>query len=268
MPLLQTFIVPHPPIILPEIGRGEERKIQKTITAYQKIAEIIGKLKPDTIILSSPHASYYGNYFHIAGGTRGIGDFGNFGAEQITINVEYDKILIESIIKQADIKGIPAQSDYDAFDILDHGTMVPLYFINKEYQNYKFVRLSLSGLASEEHYNYGRCIREAINQSDKRIVYIASGDLSHVLKAEGPYGYAKEGPIFDEIVTKSLSTGEFNTLLNLEETFCNRAAECGLRSFIIMAGVIGADKIEAELLSYEGTFGVGYAVATYRMVGV
>lgn len=267
MPLLQTFIVPHPPIILPEIGRGEERKIKETYEAYEKVARIIGELKPDTIIISSPHSSYYTSHFHIAGGTLGEGDFGNFGAEQIAISVEYDKTLIQEIVKQADLKEISAQRDDDGFDIFDHGTMVPLYFINKEYQNYKLVRLSLSGLSPEEHYNYGRCIREAINQSQKRIVYIASGDLSHVLKADGPYGYAKEGPLFDKIVTKALSEADFKTLINLDEKFSDKAAECGLRSFIIMAGVIGNSKVEAELLSYEGTFGVGYAVATYRMDG-
>lgn len=267
MPLLQTFIVPHPPIILPEIGRGEERKIKETYEAYEKVARIIGELKPDTIILSSPHASYYTNHFHIAGGTIGEGDFGNFGAEQISISVEYDTALIQEIVKQADIKGIPAQRDDDGFDTLDHGTMVPLYFINKEYQKYKMVRISLSGLTPEEHYLYGQSIREAINESGKKVVYIASGDLSHVLKAEGPYGYAKEGPLFDKIVTKALSEGDFKTLINLDQKFSDKAAECGLRSFIIMAGVIGDDTVEAELLSYQGTFGVGYAVATYRLVG-
>jgi aromatic ring-opening dioxygenase LigB subunit len=267
MPLLQTFIVPHPPIILPEIGRGEEMKIQETIDAYETIARTIGELKPDTIILSSPHASYYAGHFHIAGGINGVGDFANFGAEEIAFSATYDRVLIDEIIKQADIKEIPAQSDDDGLDILDHGTMVPLYFINKEYQEYQLVRISLSELSPEEHYRYGQCIREAIDQSGKNVVYIASGDLSHVLKTDGPYGYAKEGPLFDKIVTKALSEGDFKTLINLDEKFSDKAAECGLRSFIIMAGVLGDDKIESELLSYEGTFGVGYAIATYRMDG-
>jgi len=154
MPLLQSFIVPHPPIILHEIGRGEESKIQGTVDAYEKIARTIGELKPDTIILSSPHASHYANHFQIAGGSQGVGDFANFWAEQITINVEYDREMIEAIVKQADIKDIPAQSDDDGFDILDHGTMVPLYFNNKEYQDYTLVSISLSRVTPEEHYSY------------------------------------------------------------------------------------------------------------------
>jgi hypothetical protein len=30
MSLIGAFIVPHPPIIIPEIGRGEEKKISHT----------------------------------------------------------------------------------------------------------------------------------------------------------------------------------------------------------------------------------------------
>ena len=265
MPLLQTFIVPHPPIILPEIGRGEERKIQATINAFEKIARRIKELKPDTIILSSPHASYYANRFQIAGGEQGVGDFANFGAEQIYMNIDYDKELIDDIVRQADKDEVPAISADDGYDVLDHGTMVPLYFINKEYREYKLVRISLSGLSSKEHYDFGRSIRKVLDKSDKRVVYIASGDLSHVLKAEGPYGYAKEGPEFDHIVTEALGRGDFDALINMDDDFSDRAAECGLRSFIIMAGVLSDDKVQPELLSYEGPFGVGYAVASFKL---
>ena len=31
MPVLGAFVVPHPPLIIPEIGRGREKSIQKTI---------------------------------------------------------------------------------------------------------------------------------------------------------------------------------------------------------------------------------------------
>ena len=33
--LSKAYIVPHPPIILPEIGRGQERVIQNTVNAYR-----------------------------------------------------------------------------------------------------------------------------------------------------------------------------------------------------------------------------------------
>ncbi len=263
MALLQTFIVPHPPIIIPAIGNGEEEKIQDTINAFEEISKTIAKLKPDTIILSTPHASHFSDTFLITGENQGFGDFANFGAEQIFNKVDYDENIIKDILKQAEKDKVAVEVGDSNFDTLDHGTMVPLYFINKEYRNYKLVRIALSGLTSEEHFRFGQTIRKVIDESDKKIVYIASGDLSHVLKEDGPYGFNKEGPIFDKFVTNALSKGNFNELLKIDERFSSQAAECGLRSFIIMAGVLDGNKVKAKLLSYEGPFGVGYAVASF-----
>lgn len=39
MALKASFFVPHPPIIIPEIGKGEEKTIQSTIDSYLKIAK-------------------------------------------------------------------------------------------------------------------------------------------------------------------------------------------------------------------------------------
>ncbi len=69
MPILGAFIVPHPPIILPEVGRGEEKEIQSTIDAYREVSRRIAELKPETVVVTSPHAAMYSNYFHISPGT-------------------------------------------------------------------------------------------------------------------------------------------------------------------------------------------------------
>ena len=54
-----AFMVPHPPLIVPEIGRGEERKIKNTVCAYHEIGRRIAGLKPETIVLISPHQTMY-----------------------------------------------------------------------------------------------------------------------------------------------------------------------------------------------------------------
>ena len=96
---------------------------------------------------------------------------------------------------------------------------------------------------------------------------IASGDLSHKLTHDGPYGFAPEGPVFDEQITEAMSRGDFMRLLSFDESFSDKVAECGLRSFQIMAGALDGKDVEAHLLSYEGPFGVGYAVASFVVTG-
>jgi len=53
----------------------------------------------------------------------------------------------------------------------------------------------------------------------------------------------------------------------MDPALCERAAECGLRSFQIMAGALDGLAVEAKLLSYEGVTGVGYGVATFAVTG-
>jgi len=267
MPIVGAFIVPHPPIIIPEIGRGQEKKTQKTIDAYEEVAKRIEELKPDTIVVTSPHSIVYSDYLHLSPGKKAEGSFKDFGVSNVKMAVDYDEELVQSIITIAENEGISAGTEGERSKLLDHGTMVPLYFINQRYTKYKLVRIALSGLSLLTHYEFGRCIAKAIEQSDKRVVLIASGDLSHKLKEDGPYGLSEEGPIFDEEITKAMAVGDFLKFLSFDENFCDAAAECGLRSFIIMSGALDGKSVKSELLSYEGPFGVGYAVAAYEITG-
>ena len=73
--LSKAYIVPHPPIILPEIGRGQERVIQNTVNAYRMIAHDIAFAKPQTIVVFSPHAPSYRDYIQISDGAQAFGSF-------------------------------------------------------------------------------------------------------------------------------------------------------------------------------------------------
>lgn len=268
MPIKGAFIVPHPPLLIPEIGRGQEKKIQKTIDSYNKIAKRISEIKPNTIVIISPHAVMYSDYIHISPGAGSEGNFKEFGEVEVGAKAEYDEELVQRLSLLAEDNSIPAGTLGGKKKSLDHGVLVPLYFVNKYYNDYKLVRISISGLSFIEHYKFGKCIKQAAEESNKNIVIIASGDLSHMLKDEGPYGYREEGPVFDREATKAMRTGNFYEFLKFDEEFCEAAAECGLRSFIIMAGALDGYKVKSELLSYEGPFGVGYAVAAYEVEGV
>ena len=66
MGILGAVMVPHPPIIIPDIGKGEEKKIQNTVDGYREAARRVAGWKPDTIVLLSPHQNIYGDNFHIS----------------------------------------------------------------------------------------------------------------------------------------------------------------------------------------------------------
>ena len=260
-------IMPHPPLIVPAVGRGEEKEIAATTEAMQYVSRQIAAVKPDTIVLASPHSVMYADYIHISPGASARGSLARFGAPQVSVEKEYDTELVEVLADLAFEADIRAGTLGEKDASLDHGTLVPLYFIEQQIKDYKLVRVSLSGQPLIAHYRFGQLVARAAKRLGRRIVFVASGDLSHRLKADGPYGYAPEGPEFDKRVTTAMKTGDFIAFLRMGEALCEAAGECGLRSFIEMAGALDGRAVTPDFRSYEGPFGVGYAVCGYAVGG-
>jgi len=270
MSIVAAYMLPHPPLIIPEIGNGKERGVGKTIDSYKKITKEILDINPDTIVIASPHVVSYADYIHISPGKEADGDFREFGTRSIEIKATYDTEFVEKLCDLAEEQDFMAGTLGERDKKLDHATMIPLYFIEKESGKPvkpMIVRIGLSGLSYPEHYKLGMLVKEAANSLGRKTVFIASGDLSHRLKDSGPYGYQKEGPEYDEQIMKIMGEADFGKLLAFKEEFCNEAAECGHRAFLIMAGALDKMTVKAKSLSYEGPFGVGYGVCSYLVTG-
>ncbi|MCR5624300.1 MAG: AmmeMemoRadiSam system protein A [Lachnospiraceae bacterium] len=265
MSIIASYMVPHPPMIVPQIGRGSEERVRKTIDAYNQVADEIAGIKPDTIIISSPHSIMYADYFHISPGKSAFGNFSGFGVPEVKFHETYDWELVERICLLANESGLAAGTLGERDASLDHGTMVPLYFIRQKYNDFNIIRIGLSGQSLYKHYELGKLIKQAISDLDRRAVYVASGDLSHKLQDYGPYGYAPEGPTYDERIMKVCSSGEFDKLFDFDEEFCDKAAECGHRSFVMMAGALDGNRVIAKELSHEDVTGVGYGICTFSV---
>lgn len=268
MSILAAYCVPHPPLIIPEVGRGEELKITDTILAYETIAREIAALSPETIIITTPHLTMYQDYFHIAAGQGAHGDLGQFGARSVAMAVDYDEELIRGLSLTLAQEGFPAGTQGGDRQGLDHASFVPLYFIRREYKDFKVIRIGLSGLSFSQHYRLGMYIQAQVEKLGRRCVFIASGDLSHRLLAQGPYGFDANGPVYDEAIMAILAQGRFKDILAMDPELCEAAGECGHRSFAIMAGSLDRRSVQARKLSYEGPFGVGYGVVAIHPEGI
>ncbi len=267
MSIAAAYMVPHPPMIIPQVGRGSEKQIQETVRAYEAVAAEIAGIRPETIIITSPHAVMYADYFHISPGEKASGDFGRFRAPDVRFRETYDTELVQAISDLAEEKGFPAGALGERDRHLDHGTMVPLYFTEQKYTGFRLVRTGLSGLPLADHYAFGQIIREAVERTGRKAVLIASGDLSHKLQTYGPYGFAAEGPEYDRRIMDAAGRAAFGEMLAFEESFCEKAAECGHRSFVIMAGALDGMRVEASVYSHEDVTGVGYGICSFHPDG-
>ncbi|MDO4182612.1 MAG: AmmeMemoRadiSam system protein A [Coriobacteriia bacterium] len=266
MGILAAYAVPHPPLIIPAVGRGMERGIPATVRSYEAVAAQVAQLRPETIVVTSPHAPLFRDGFYISGAARVHGSMADFRAPREQMEVTYDQELSERLRSLANNASIPTtRAGYDD-NQLDHATFIPLWFVNNAYAaaglspDYQVVRVGLSGLDFATHRALGQALAQAIGETGRRVVFIASGDLSHRLKPEEPYGFVPEGPAFDSEICRIFEEGSLEGLFQFERQLVEAAGECGLRSFQIMAGALGIGWT-SQLLSHEDTYGVGYAVA-------
>ena len=209
----------------------------------------------------------YADYFHISPGRKASGSFASFRAPSVRFDEKYDKDLADEIARLADAEDFPAGTMGEREPALDHGTMVPLWFIRNKYKEGSIVRIGLSGLPLTDHYRLGMIIRDAVRNTGRRVVFVASGDLSHKLQDYGPYGFAPEGPVYDERIMDVMGRASFGELFDFDNSFCDKAAECGHRSFVIMAGAFDGMAVRAERLVHQDVTGVGYGICTFYPEG-
>ena len=258
-------IVPHPPLLVPDIGRGQEVAISATIQAMEELADKLTEQHPQTVLIVSPHGVYYDDAMGILAAASSTGDLRNWGVREPRHTFDNDLEMVALIRKEAEAADIPINSMGDKSYELDHGVMVPMHFLLPGMKRVPLVPLAFSWLSLENHFTFGKVIKRAADQSQKRVALIASGDLSHRLIPGAPAGYEPLGKAFDEKLVQALSCLDSETILNLDSEFIERAGECGLRSFVILLGALDGLQVKPKIISYEGPFGVGYLVASFEI---
>ncbi|MFW6318636.1 MAG: AmmeMemoRadiSam system protein A, partial [Bacillota bacterium] len=156
MALLSAYVLPHPPVIIPAVGKGQEKHIQATRDAFETVAKAIKSLKPDTIIIMSPHGDTYSDYVHISPKDTVMGDFSAFGSHEKVYRFTYDTALRNELVNQLLDHGIYAGTKGQQSTGVDHGALVPLSFIQDEYDDFDLNRISQSGLSIIDHVKIGK----------------------------------------------------------------------------------------------------------------
>jgi len=259
-------ITPHPPIIIPTIGKPSDLEVvSKTIEGMEKLAEKFGKAKPETLILISPHGPLDLHNFTVINSPVLAGHFYGFGDFQTELVFRSNEKLIERIKKECQNSQIPLRTL--KLKELDHGSLVPLYYLSKGYPNFKLVPLTFSYLDLQSHFKFGQILNRVIGRElfSAKVGIAASGDLSHRLTPEAPAGFSPKGKDFDEKLVELIKKKDVKGILNLDPDFVEEAGECGYRSIAILLGALDGLDWQPEILSYEGPFGVGYLVANFKL---
>ncbi|MDF9409983.1 MAG: hypothetical protein A4E52_00034 [Pelotomaculum sp. PtaB.Bin013] len=274
MSIVYCGICPHPPIAVPEVGREESKKVVATQQALVELGRRVKQSGAETVVIISPHAPLFRDVIAINRVPELIGDLASFRAGELKFRLNNDQLLADSINGQAAGLGIDIldlnediEEIYDINLDLDHGVTVPLYFLQKGGVDLPFVHVSMAIAPVEKLYLFGLAVRRAAESLGRKVALLASGDLSHGLTKDAPGGYLPRGKEFDEELVRLLSIPDIEGVLKMDQSLVQLAGECGYRSIVMMLGALDGYGVKAEILSYEGPFGVGYMVASLEPSG-
>src|SRR5438067_343213 len=247
--LVFAGIAPHPPIMVPEVGHESCVEVQKSIGAMVELTERIIKSGAETVVLISPHAPLEPVAFVAYDGATLYGDFSMFRAPQTKVEASLDDDLLAEITRAAEQHNLITLRIRDTD--LDHGTAVPLYFLQRNGWHGKVVALGYSFLSNEDHLRFGKCIKQAIEKLQRPVAFIASGDLSHRLRLDAPAGYNPDAHLFDEAVVDAIRGNSTSRIVSIDQQLRRLAGECGYRSMLVAIGVAEDSDANCEVISYE-----------------
>ena len=253
-------IAPHPPLLVPEVGGSRIERVADSQRALREFSRRLVNSAPDTVVVISPHSPIDPRVFTARSANQLGGDFREFYAPAVKLIFPNDIEMVDAIKHAATEEGVELRL-HDRVYPLDHGAMVPLYYLQEAGWRGQTVVIGFTLESNERHLAFGRAIAKAADALSRRVAVVASGDLSHRLIVDGPYEFEPTAHLFDEQIVDAISRGDSTSVIDIDPDLRNRAGECGYRSIVIALGAVGDDLRARPVLSYEGPFGVGYMVA-------
>lgn len=272
MAIVCAGISPHPPLIIPEIGGRDITEVRRTVEALKELSSEISSYSPETVVIITPHGPMFRDAVAALGDEELQGDFSSFRAPNIMLKAKNDLELLEAVVAECRkeqlsivVLGKDRPASFWGKIELDHGTCVPLYYLQQAGSARKILVFTFALWPYADLFRFGQTLKRAIELTGRRTAVIASADLSHRLIKGAPAGYDPWGKKFDQTLERYLRDYDVEKILSLDRELVSRAGECGLRSIIILLGSLSALDVIPKVISYEGPFGVGYLVATFKM---
>lgn len=270
--LTYAALSPHPPLIIPYIGEERLQGVKSTVAGMKAMAAQMARSRPETVIFFTPHGNVFADCITALVEPQLYGDLSAFGSLHKGQTYPNDLELLSEIgrlCNDADISMLAIDEalagKYKFHKNLDHGILVPLHYLREAgCGGIAIIALSVAYLPLLELYQAGLFVRQAAQRLGRRVAIMASGDMSHHLKSEGPYSYHPDGPRFDGAMQDLLARGDVTGILDMPEDMRENAGECGYRSVVMMLGALDGLNFEPQVFSYEGPYGVGYLVAGFK----
>ena len=255
-------VVPHPPILLAEIGQGRQAAASRTLEAYDQLAQRLRDLCVDRCVLISSHGIVTLSQFHVLT-EAAQGNLGAFGAERVEFSLDPNRELVSAILTAARNHEVPLAA-VPVWETSDHASAVPLTLLGDAAPTRTAV-VGMSFLSGSAHYTCGRAIGEAAARIDGNVAIIASGDGVHTLSQESPHGFHPLAKRTQAQIERALATWDYKALIGLDPTVREAVDESIVSPALILMGAMHGLACRPRILSSEAPWGVGYISVVVEM---
>jgi AmmeMemoRadiSam system protein B len=256
--IVSAAIMPHPPILIPEIGRERLKEAEKSKNGFEETARRIKDSAPDVVVVVTPHGAVGQASIPIYTSHVFEGNFSAFGRAKPLYSFKGDTDLGLAIIKDCDFASSCSET------MLDHGALVPLHYIQAAGVKTPILPIAVAFISLSKLFEFGKALAKTAERLGRRVALIASADMSHCLTADAPGGFNPRGKEFDEKLVDLVRNYDVKGILNFDPALADAAAQDALWSIAILLGSLDGLPVKAEVLSYEGPFGVGYMTAAFQ----
>ena len=253
--IVYAAIMPHPPILIPEVGKKRLKDAQQSKQALEELARRLKAQQIDTIIVITPHGKVGQASVPVYTGHVFEGSFSMFGQSRPVYSFKGDAALALAIIKDCDFAASCPET------LLDHGVLVPLHYPQAAGVKKAILPIAIAFLPLQKLFQFGQSLAKTIKRLDKKVAIIASADMSHRLTPDAPSGFSPRGKEFDEKLVQLVKNNDVKGILEFDPGLADEAGQDALWSIAMMLGAVEGSNFKPEVLSYEGPFGVGYMVA-------
>ncbi len=246
----------HAPIVVPPIAGLRESDCTETTRAMHEAARALVAHEPQLIVLVSPHAPRHAQSWGLVSAPELRGSFARFGCPEVNLRIRGSIQAAEAIALAA--RGYGLSTRELPGDALDHGTLVPLFFVQEAGYRGPVVVVAPPFPGMQTEVLFGEVLREAALSLNERWAVLASGDMSHRLTLDAPLGYDPLATHFDETFVEYVRAGDLRRAIGIDPGLATTAAEDVIQSMAVAAGAIAFRPRGLRVFSYESPFGVGY----------
>lgn len=260
MSLVFSGITPHSPLLLEGVARDKSKKINKTKQALAQMEQDIYLSFPDTIIIISPYCSKFKNAFTIAAYPEMKSNFKKLGNLKLEDTWNTDYVLANTINQQV---SNPTQTI--GAKKLEASSSIPLHILADKLDHTRILPIGYTDLSVQQHYKFGQELGKIIKETKKRVVVLASGDMSHTLSKQAPAGFHDDGGVYDNRIKKYLTNQQVDSILKMDQDMVENAQDYLYQSLVILLGIIGNSNYRFHKYSYQEVLGVGHLSANLRL---